>query len=1004
MNPDDWQRITAVFHQALEQHATAREGFLDAECGAEPNVREQVERLLAAHENAGRFGEEPLPIPSDLWAKEATAAADATVAVAVDEPTDGLGVAGGHNWFQWIARGALVLTLAAFAYGAFALATGSAHAPDLGWTETRSEGIRLVSAVDPAGPAAGRLQAGDVLLALEGGSVATRVGTRLYRRALAPGDDYRLTVGRADRRIDVQLTVGEGQRVRTERFTYFTIALAWCLVGLFIGFARPDSPSARLASMATWVTGIVYLDFIVLKGGPLLHPLHVLLGYHFFCRFPTGRRTAGAWRWSLVLLYGAGAVSVAAGLVFWVAQLVDGVAGMGAVAARYPRLMGLRPGLATIVFDAALLLTVVVAATTYRGLRSEDQRRRVRWLVLGAVVGLMPQVIWALSQVIVGLEPVAWMGTAANLFTVVVPVSAAYAVVRHRVFDIKVVVRRGLQYLLARRVLQGAVALPVVALGVTLVRNRELTLTELAGETRGYLFWIAASALILSVRAPLQRSLDRRFFREQYDREHLLLEILEGVSRVGSISELAHVVHEQLTSALHPTTAYVWYRDPEELAFASGTNPLLTPADVPSDGSWLPWLERRGEAAALPFPPEAGVSRREAAWFAERGIGLLIPIMDGGDSLVGAVMLGDKRSEEPYSAGDTKLLSAVARQAAVVRENLRLRARVGEELRVRHEVLARLDARVSGVLKECPRCGSCFDGAVERCAHDDEPLTLTLPIGRIVAGRYRLDRVLGKGGMGAVYTAEDLQLRRAVAVKVLLGRSFGQQDALRRFRREARATAQLTHPNIVTVHDYGPLDGDGAFLVMELVPGVTLRAELERRTALPHRDAAQWFGPMLSGVAAAHRAGVVHRDLKPENVMGRPGASGVHDVKVLDLGLAKLRPAADGATGTSTAHGVVMGTLAYMAPEQLAGREVDVRADVYSLGIVLVEVLTGERPLSALDPKRPAALEGWAERVDLPASQRVALDAVVRRCVANDPQDRFASAEELAERLLPALH
>jgi serine/threonine protein kinase len=116
-----------------------------------------------------------------------------------------------------------------------------------------------------------------------------------------------------------------------------------------------------------------------------------------------------------------------------------------------------------------------------------------------------------------------------------------------------------------------------------------------------------------------------------------------------------------------------------------------------------------------------------------------------------------------------------------------------------------------------------------------------------------------------------------------------------------------------------------------------------------------------------------------------------------------LRPTDDATTGTSTAHGLVMGTLAYMAPEQLAGREVDARTDVYSLGVMLVEVLTGERRLSALDPRRPAALAAWAERVDLPASHRAGLVAVVRRCVAHDPLDRFASAEELAERLLPAL-
>ena len=121
-----------------------------------------------------------------------------------------------------------------------------------------------------------------------------------------------------------------------------------------------------------------------------------------------------------------------------------------------------------------------------------------------------------------------------------------------------------------------------------------------------------------------------------------------------------------------------------------------------------------------------------------------------------------------------------------MRENLRLRARVSDEVRVRHDVLARLDGRLPDLLKECPACGACFDGEVERCARDGAPLTLSLPVSRTIDGKYRLDQLIGKGGMGAVYEARDLRLDRSVAVKVLLGRAFGHQPALRRFRREAR--------------------------------------------------------------------------------------------------------------------------------------------------------------------------------------------------------------------------
>ena len=1008
MKPQEWRRVREIFDAALELAPDARRAFVEERCAGDAALRARVEGLITAHDEAGQFGERPIGVSVGLlaagpsrYARDARPG-DEDVSEA-DSSTDGEGhdmSAARRPLFAWVMRAAVVPTVALFAYGAYALATRSPFAADVGWSERAQDGAWVVSSVDPAGEAAGRLEAGDVLWGFEGGPMAGRVGTALYRRALSPGDSYRVTVERDGERIDLALTVGQGPGVRAELVYYFLLSLVWCAVGLFIGLARPDLVTARLAAAASWATGFVFLDWALFRGGPLIHPLHVLLGYHFFSRFPTGRPAARPWRWGLGILYAAGLVSIALALPIQAARLQGGAAGMAELAARWPWLIELRPFLATHVFRASLVLMVLVGIANYRRLVSEDQRRRVRWLVFGAVVGLAPQVIWVAAEVAFGVSAVAWMATPANSFTLVVPLAAAYAVVKHRVFEIKVIIRRGVRYLLAKRVLQAAVALPVAALAFTLVRHRELTLVALVAETRGYLLWTLACGLVLSVRTPLQRGIDKRFFREQYDRERLLLEILDGVRKVDSISELALVVHEQLVAALHPTVAYVWYRDPEELALTSSSSPLLTPPDAPSEGAWLAWLERHGQAAVLPLPAAAGLSRREASWFAEHDIGLLVPIVDGTDRVVGVLMLGEKRSEEPYSAGDTKLLGAVARQAAVVRENLRLRARVDEEVRVKHEVLARLHEGGTDLMKECPACGACFDGDVERCSEDGRALTLSLPVRRTLDGRYRLDRLLGKGGMGAVYRAHDLHLDRPVAVKVLLGSAFGRQEALRRFRREARATARMTHANIVTVHDYGALEGRGAYLVMELLAGITLRAELDRRGALSPAETALWFGPLLEGVTAAHAAGMVHRDLKPENVMGRTNP--VREVKVLDLGLVKLASGEGATTGTVTAPGLVMGTLAYMSPEQFAGRAVDARADVFSIGVMLTETLTGRRPPSVLKPGRLRALERWAEH--LARSPRASkLDEVVRRCVAGDPVERWPSAEALGEVLMPLL-
>ena len=213
-----------------------------------------------------------------------------------------------------------------------------------------------------------------------------------------------------------------------------------------------------------------------------------------------------------------------------------------------------------------------------------------------------------------------------------------------------------------------------------------------------------------------------------------------------------------------------------------------------------------------------------------------------------------------------------------------------DEQRIRHEVLAKLDRDLVNLMQECPVCGACYDRGAEICDRDGNALTLTLPVARTIDGKYRLDQLIGRGGMGAVYEARDLRLDREVAVKVMLGGGFGHESALRRFRREAQAVARLNHPNIVALYDCGELEGGGAYLVMERIHGATLRAEMKRVLVFTPDETADWFEQMLDGLAAAHEHGVVHRDFKPENIVGERRASGSLAVKILDFGLAKIRP------------------------------------------------------------------------------------------------------------------
>lgn len=266
----------------------------------------------------------------------------------------------------------------------------------------------------------------------------------------------------------------------------------------------------------------------------------------------------------------------------------------------------------------------------------------------------------------------------------------------------------------------------------------------------------------------------------------------------------------------------------------------------------------------------------------------------------------------------------------------------------------------------------------------------------LLGGRYRLDTVLGRGGMAAVWRAVDVRLDRPVAVKVLDGAALTEPAAVQRFHREARTVARLTDPHVVSVYDVGS-DADRHYLVMELVRGRSL-AELLTSGALPIAGAVGIAVQVCEALAAAHSAGVVHRDVKPGNILvddkGR--------VKVCDFGIARLVGAAQ---PTLTAVGAVIGTSHYMAPEQVAGGPVDARTDLYALGCVLYAMLTGAPPFDGQDALGVA----WQQlhRDPEPVAARrpdvsAPLAALVEQLLAKEPQDRPRSATQVRAALVDA--
>ena len=266
--------------------------------------------------------------------------------------------------------------------------------------------------------------------------------------------------------------------------------------------------------------------------------------------------------------------------------------------------------------------------------------------------------------------------------------------------------------------------------------------------------------------------------------------------------------------------------------------------------------------------------------------------------------------------------------------------------------------------------------------------------GRVLGGRYRLDRELARGGMATVWIAEDPLLSRRVAVKLLLPQ-LAVDEALRlRFRNEAIAAAKLTHPGIVATYDTGDDDGT-AYIVMELVEGTTLRRVIDERGRLPVRDAADIASQVADALEHAHRQGLVHRDIKPANVLVQPDGR----AKVTDFGIAK---AAGGDDLTRT--GTVVGTARYLAPEQVNGNAVDGRADVYALGLILYEMLAGSAPFGG-DSDMATAV---ARLTNAPEPIRTArpevsrhLEDVVARSLARDPDYRYQSAQAFKDALAP---
>lgn len=616
------------------------------------------------------------------------------------------------------------------------------------------------------------------------------------------------------------------------------------------------------------------------------------------------------------------------------------------------------PGVYSATFAAAValnMLVVVEGLHRFRRNPNANERRRIRLVVYTGVPGVLAYAVkdgLPVSSALLGVDipeyPLAVLVTLQAI--VLLPAfGLVYAVGVARVLGPRVVLRRSLQYALASRTLTILGMLPIAALAVTLVRQRDRTLVEIVTGASGlHLVVLALAAAAFRYRERARRWLDQRFFREEYDARRILLALTERIRPETDPRGLAILVASQIDEALHPRMVALLaggveagrlvplvalHREVDPLPLDAGLAAMLRwsaePLEVLLD-------DRRTPAGRLP--------QEDRDWLERSGASLIVPVTADDGALLAMLVLGERRSEEAYTHEDRELLAGLAAQVGLGFDVARLRqTAAGESV-----TAATPRPRAFSAIAECPRCGRCEEESLATCPVDGATLQRLPTIPLIVEDKYRLEQLLGRGGMGSVYRARDLRLGRAVAIKIVRPDLLGDADALRRFRREAQIVASLQHPSVVAVYDYGSLPTGGAYLVMELVNGEDLRHLLEREGPLDAERVVQILAPVCGAVEAAHREGILHRDLKPENILLPVDGS---PPKVLDFGVAKVvEDAREAETGVAapptlvTGPGVIVGTPAYMAPEQFTGSDADARTDVFSLGVVAYEMLTGRLP------------------------------------------------------------
>ncbi len=634
------------------------------------------------------------------------------------------------------------------------------------------------------------------------------------------------------------------------------------------------------------------------------------------------------WAWMMLAVLSAPLLGLAT--IFNYIVLFAPTHAMGA----FPSWLGAIMGIDAVV---AFLAPLVILAVNYFRLQEVNEKRRIRLVIFGLLLffgDLLAAALFSVSQRTFWLSAIFISPLAFGLSQVPFTICVAYAVLKQRLFQVSFIVRQSLQYAVAR----GALLIPIPILIGIVIFDLVVHKDQPFGVLLSQHGWAYALMGVVGIVAHKKKSqwmelLDRRFYREHYNAQQLLRQTVDEIRASSNLAEVAPKAVARIEQALHPEFVAILMREAGEPQYrcVASAPPEVYPRGLSAESKLM--------SAFRLFAKPLQISQAESGWLKqqlpsedtnflrEARIDLMVPIATAPHGREALMVLGLKKSEEPYSSEDQELLSGIGSALALL--------------------LERPVTSALGGFEECPRCGLCYESGMGRCANEGAQLT-RLPFKRLLTARYRLERRLGRGGMGTVYKATDTSLERAVAVKVIREDLVTSSEAAERFRREAKAAAAFAHPNLVTVYDFGVDSDSRVFLVMELLEGQTLRQRFEQKKKFAPQQGLQILGGVCAGLEAAHEHGLVHRDLKPENIFLAQSGEG-EVAKILDFGLAKflVSPGGSAAATVDTLPGVLMGTPQYMSPDQLNGEIASAAWDIWALAVITYEMVAGAHPFPA---------------------------------------------------------